>query len=105
MLSASQKALLKPIWKRSMMDALGEGGFPTWLRVALRSVSCSANAKRPRPLSSLLLFQEVDDEVADLLEPLHHHQMPSSFDDHQPPVLDSLCNTAASDALGAGIYG
>jgi len=36
---------------------------------------------RIRP-NDLLVFQELYDVVADLLEPLHHHQVPRSFHDH-----------------------
>ena len=57
-----------------------------------------------RRRTSLLLFQELYDVVAYLLESLHHHEMPSSFYHHQPPVADPLGNTTAADTLGASVH-
>ena len=51
-----------------------------------------------------LLFQEIYDEVADLLETLHHHEMARPFYDFQPPVADPLRDAAATDPLGTRVH-
>jgi len=55
--------------------------------------------------SSLLLFKELDDEVAYRQGPLHHDEMPCSLYDHQSPVGDSFCDATAAKALVAGVHG
>ena len=50
---------------------------------------------------SHLIFEKLDNEVADLLESLHHHQMPGSFYDYQLPVTDPFRDATATDPPGA----
>ena len=50
-----------------------------------------------------LLFQELYDEVADLLESFHHHEMPRTFYYFQPPGANPLCGAPAADPLRARV--